>query len=159
MKIKGLISQKHIEQKIFIVRGHKAMLDKDLARLYGVETRALNQAVKRNIERFPDDFIMALTRDEIMRISQSVTSPELKFSKTVLAFTEEGVAMLSGILKSRRAVQVNVAITRAFVRLRETLASNRDLAVKLTELERKIENHDEDIRSLFGAIRELLRVT
>lgn len=143
-----------IHQKIYLVRGHRVMLDRDLAALYGVETRVLNQAVKRNIERFPSHFMISLTRQEIERISQTVIS--LKFSKTVQAFTEQGVAMLSSVLHSEWAIQVNIAIMDAFVRLRETLVSHKELAHKLAELERRIGKHDEHIRSLFDAMRKLM---
>ncbi len=138
------------------------MLDKDLADLYGVETRVLNQAVRRNKERFPDDFMFRLTREEIMRISQSVTSSEdekrdsLKFSKSVMAFTEQGVAMLSSVLRSTRAIHVNIAIMRAFVKLREFLSTHEELARKLAELETKIEKHDGEIKAVFNAIRQLM---
>lgn len=144
-----------IQRKIYAVRGYRVMLDRDLAALYGVQTRILNQAVKRNIERFPPHFMLSLTRSEIERISQFVTS--LKFSKSVQAFTEQGVAMLSSVLHSDWAIQVNIAIMDAFVRLRETLVSNKALAHKLAELERRIGKHDQHIRSLFDAIRELMR--
>ena len=103
------------------------MLDRDLAELYGVETRALNQSVRRNLERFPADFMFELTRDEIAGISQFVTSSNVKFSKRVTAFTEQGVAMLSSVLRSKRAIVVNVEIMRTFVRLREILTSNKEL--------------------------------
>ena len=145
-----------IQQVIYLIRGQKVMLDKDLAQLYGVETRVLNQAVRRNAVRFPADFMFALTREEILRISQFVISSDLKFSKNVYAFTQEGVAMLSGVLRSTRAVQVNIAIMRAFVRLREVMATSKELARKLAELERGIASHDESIRTLFQAIRELM---
>lgn len=141
---------------IHILRGQKVMLDRDLAALYGVETRVLNQTVKRNIERFPSDFMLELNRDEIMRISQSViSSPDLKFSRRVYAFTEQGVAMLSGVLHSQQAVEVNVAIMRAFVRLRKFLASQAKLGKKLRELEQRTEEHHESIQVLFEAIRQL----
>lgn len=143
-----------IQQKIYLVRGYRVMLDRDLAALYGVETRVLNQAVKRNIERFPSHFMISLNRKEIERISQFVIS--LKFSKTVQAFTEQGVAMLSSVLHSDWAIQVNIAIMDAFVRLRETLASHKELVHKLAELERKVGKHDEHIRSLFEAMRKLM---
>ena len=135
------------------------MLDRDLAKLYGVETRALNQAVRRNMDRFPDDFMFPLTREEIMRISQFVISSEhqgvktLKFSKNVMAFTEHGIAMLSSVLNSKRAIQVNIEIMRAFVRLRRILASNANLARKLDELEKK---YDGQFRVVFEAIRQLM---
>lgn len=150
--MKSVIPLESIEQRVLMLRGHKVLLDRDLAKLYGVETRVLNQAVKRHRDRFPDDFIMVLTRAEIGRISQVVIS-SLKFSKNVMAFTEEGVAMLSGILSSRRAVQVNIAIMRVFVRLRAMLASQKDLAGRLEELEKK---YDAQFRSVFDAIRALM---
>ncbi|MDP2928543.1 MAG: ORF6N domain-containing protein [Candidatus Omnitrophota bacterium] len=152
--MKGLIPQEIVENKIYLIRGYRVMLDKDLARLYGVETRVLNQAVKRNAKRFPEDFMFYLTRDEIRRMSQIVIS--LKFYKRVTVFTEQGVAMLSGVLNSDRAIQVNIAIMRAFVKLRRILSTHKELVHKLEELERKIEKHDVDIQSIFGAIRQLM---
>jgi hypothetical protein len=130
------------------------MLDRDLAMLYGVETRALNQAVKRNRERFPDDFMFELTREEIRNISQSVIcSSAMKHAKNVYAFTEQGVAMLSGVLNSPRAIQVNIAIMRAFVQLRIILSTHADLARKLEALENK---YDSQFRAVFDAIRQLM---
>ncbi len=153
---KIVIPVERVQQAIYLIRGQRVMLDRDLAKLYGVETRVLNQAVRRNADRFPTDFILELTREEILRISQFVTSSDVKFSKNVYAFTQEGVAMLSGVLRSARAVQVNIAIMRAFVRLREALTSSKDLARKLAELERRIASHDDSIRTLFQAIRQLM---
>jgi hypothetical protein len=144
-----------VETKIFLLRGQKVMLGPHLAELYGVETRALMQAVNRNGERFPEDFMFQLTREEIMRISQSVTS--LKYSKAVYAFTEQGVAMLSGILNSPRAIQANIAIMRAFVKLRELISTHKELAQKLNELERRVERHDEELHAIFDAIRRLMQ--
>ena len=129
------------------------MLDRDLAELYQVETRTLNQSVKRNLERFPPDFMFELTREEILGISQIVTSSNLKFSKRVTAFTEQGVAMLSSVLRSKRAVAVNVEIMRAFVRLRQILTSHAELARKLDELENK---YDHQFKVVFDAIRQLM---
>ena len=152
-----IISVKAIAQVIYLVRGRRVLLDRDLAALYGVETRTLNQAVKRNATRFPDDFMFQLSRQEILRISQSVTSLSgLKFSKQVHAFTKEGVAMLSSVLNTERAVQVNIAIMRAFVKLRETLETNRELARKFAELEARVGKHDEEIGSIIEAIRQLI---
>ena len=148
-----------IEQKILLVRGHRVMLDRDLAQLYGVKTRVLNQAVRRNIARFPDDFMFALTRQEIMRISQNVTSSSsakvqtLKFSKSVSAFTEHGVSMLSSVLNSPRAIQVNIQIVRTFAKLREILSANKDLSRRLDQLENK---YDSQFRVVFDAIRQLM---
>lgn len=132
------------------------MLDRHLAELYGTTTRLLNQAVRRNQERFPGDFLLVLTRDEIARISQIETSSGLKFSKSVLAFTEQGVAMLSGLLNSGRAIAVNIAIMRAFVRLRQLIGSHAELARKLARLE---SNYDAQFKIVFDAIRELMSPT
>ena len=151
--MKDIIPAEIIETKIYIIRGRKIMIDKDLAILYGVETRVLNQAVRRNLDRFPKDFVMTLTRTEIKRISQIVTSSNLKFSKVVFAFTEEGIAMLSSVLKSKRAIQVNITIMRAFVKLRKMLASNTNLAKRLNKLENK---YDSQFKVVFDAIRELM---
>lgn len=145
-----------VEKKIYMIRAQKVMLDRDLAKLYGVETRALNQAVRRNIERFPEDFLIKLTRDEIRNLSQIVISPGIKHAPNVFAFTEQGIAMLSSVLKSDRAIQVNIAIMRAFVKLREILSTHKQLAHKLKELEGKIERHDDEIKAVFDAIRQLM---
>jgi len=154
MDEKGImIPVERIKQSIVLIRGQKVMLDRDLANLYEVETRVLNQAVRRNIKRFPEDFMFALTRDEIMRISQIVTSSDIKYAKRVHAFTEQGVAMLSSVLKSERAIEVNIAIMRAFVQLREMLASNVGLARKLKQMEKK---YDEHFKIVFEAIRQLM---
>ncbi len=156
--MKEIIPIEVIEGKIYLIRGQKVMLDRDMAELYGVETRVLNQAVRRNIDRFPEDFVFSLTRDEILNLSQFVISSgsKIKHAPNVFAFTEQGVAMLSGVLKSKRAVQVNVAIMRAFVKLREMLATHKELARKFTQLEKKIEKHDEEIGAIFDAIRQLM---
>jgi hypothetical protein len=150
-----------IERKIYLNRSQKVMLDRDLAQLYGVETRALNQAVRRNIARFPADFMFSLTREEITRISQFVissgTAPDktLKFSKNVLVFTEYGIAMLSSVLNSSRAIQVNIQIMRTFGKLREMIASHKDLVKKLDGLEKK---YDGQFQIVFEAIRQILEV-
>lgn len=149
-----VIPVERIEQAIYLIRGQKVMLDRDLAMLYDVETRALNQAVTRNIRRFPADFIFELTREEILRISQTVTSSsDLKFSKSVRAFTEQGVAMLSTVLRSDRAIAVNIAIMRTFVKLRQMLDSHAKLAKKLAGLEAK---YDEQFRVVFEVLNELM---
>ena len=132
------------------------MLDRDLALLYGVETRVLNQAVQRNIKRFPNDFMFSLTREEIRNISQIVISSKIKHAPNVQAFTEQGVAMLSGILNSDRAIEVNIAIMRVFVRIRELLSNRKELTFKLKELEDRIQDHDEKIIAIFEAIRQLM---
>jgi hypothetical protein len=154
---KEVISIQVIAERILLVRGEKVLLDRDLAALYGVETRTLNQAVKRNASRFPGDFMFVLSRDEIARISQTVTSSaHLKFSKQVRAFSEQGVAMLSSVLNSERGVKVNIAIMRAFVKLRETLETNRELARKFAELEKHVGKHDDEIAAIIDAIRQLM---
>jgi hypothetical protein len=158
-KDRSLIPLECIERSILMTRGQKVMLDRDLAQLYGVETRALNQAVRRNIDRFPEDFMFRLTREEIMRISQFVISSAhpgvktLKFSKNVMAFTEHGVAMLSSVLNSPRAVQVNIQIMRTFAKLREIISHHKDLARRLDELEKK---YDAQFKIVFDAIRQLM---
>lgn len=152
-----LIAPEVVERRILLIRGQKVMLGPHLAELYGIETRVLMQAVKRNSDRFPEDFMFPLTREEILRISQSVTS--LKYSKDVYAFTEQGVAMLSSVLNSPIAIQMNIAIMRAFVKLREILSTHKELALKLKQLEMKIEKHDEEIHAIFEAIRKLMEPT
>jgi len=152
----SLVPVEAIVSKILFLRGEKVLLDRDLAELYGVETRVLNQAVRRNARRFPKDFMFTLTREEVTRISQSVTSSQVKYSKRVTAFTEQGVAMLSSVLNSDRAIEVNVAIMRAFVQLRRMIGSHEELARKLAELEARLSEHDEQIQAIFEAIRQLM---
>lgn len=154
----ALISSDTLTGSILVIRGHKVMLDADLAALYGVETKALNQAVRRNIERFPDDFMFQLTSDEMENLrSQTVTASSGGGRRTrPYAFTEQGVAMLSSVLKSPRAIQVNIEIMRAFVRLRQMVTSNADLARKLNALKRK---YDGQFKIVFAAIRELTEPT
>ena len=155
--MQALIPQETIEQKIFLIRGHKVMLDRDLAVLYGVTTGNLNKAVSRNPERFPDDFMFRLTQQELKNlIFQFGTSRWGGTRKLPRAFTEHGILSLSSVLKSHRAIQVNIAVMRTFVRLRQILSNHKELAHKLAHLERKIEKHDEDIHAIFDAIRELL---
>ena len=164
--MKELIATGAVEKKIFLIRGLRVMLSPHLAKLYGVETKVLIQAVKRNIERFPKDFMFRLTWGEIHSLrSQFVTleskdeslSKKGKHSKyPSFAFTEQGVAMLSSVLHSKRAIHVNIAIMRAFVRLRSFLSTHKELAHKLGELERKIEKHDGEIQAIFEAIRQLM---
>lgn len=133
------------------------MLDRDLANLYGVKTKAFNQAVKRNSARFPPDFMFQLTLEEAgMMRSQFVTASRRNIRYRPYVFTEQGVAMLSSVLTSDRAIQVNIVIMRAFVRLREILADHKDLTEKLNALERKREKHDAQIKAIFEAIRKLI---
>ena len=153
---KSTVSQDRITQAILLIRGEKVLLDADLAVLYDVETRVLVQAVKRNNERFPKDFMFQLTKTELSHLrSQSVTSSDWGGRRyPPYAFTEQGVAMLSSVLRSERAVQVNIEIMRTFVRLREMLAGHVELAQKLTALEGK---YDTRFKVVFNAIRELMK--
>ena len=157
-KVAELIPIERIQNFIFLIRGEKALLAQQLAELYDVPVKVLIQAVKRNQARFPDDFAFQLTRQEFANLkSQIVTSSWGGLRRALpYAFTEQRVAMLSSVLRSDRAVQVNVAIMRAFVSLRRLLATNEDLSRKFAELERKLEGHDDAIKSLFDAIRELM---
>ena len=155
----GLIPIERIQNFIFLIRGEKVLIDQQLAELYQVPTKVLIQSVKRNQERFPVDFAFQLTRQEVTILrSQIVTSSFAHGGRRYqpYAFTEQGVAMLSSVLRSERAVQVNVAIMRAFVSLRRLLATNETLARKFAELERRLEGHDQAIKSLFDAIRDLM---
>ena len=145
-------------RRIFLIRGQKVMLDRDLAKLYGVKPIRLREQVKRNRERFPEDFMFQLTKDEVEILVSQNAIPSRKHLGGYLpyVFTQEGIAMLSGVLRSKRAVLVNIVIMRAFVRLRRMLATHRKLVQKLMELERKLENHDQKIHAIFDAIRGLL---
>ena len=160
LKAKTLISHETIEQKIFLIRGQKVMLDKDLALLYGVSTANLNKAVSRNPDRFPHDFMFHLTRQELRSlIFQIGTSRWGGARKLPRVFTEHGILTLSSVLNSKQAVQVNISIMRAFVRLRHFLSSHTELARKLEQLEKKFEKHDAEIQNIFDAIREFLEPT
>ena len=145
-----LVRPEQIEQAILLIRGQRVLLDRDLASLYGVETKNLNRSVRRNLDRFPADFMFQLTRAEAessrFQFGTLKRGQNIKYLPRV--FTQEGVAMLSSVLRSPRAAQVNIAIMRVFVRLRETLGLHKDLAHKLGELERKIEGHDTSILNL-----------
>jgi hypothetical protein len=158
--ITQLVPAERIEKLIHLARSDKVLLDADLAKLYGVTTGNLNKAVKRNQDRFPPDFMFQLTDEEtknlIFQIGRSRRHGGQRHNPYV--FTEQGVAMLSSVLRSKRAAQVNVAIMRAFVGLRRMLVNNEALARKFAELERRLEGHDKAIKSLFGAIRELMEL-
>jgi len=155
----NLISVGVITAKIFEVKGKKVMLDSDLAGLYGVSTKVLLQAVKRNINRFPQDFMYQLAPEDVRNLrSQSVTSRWGGRRYLPYVFTQEGVAMLSSVLNSERAIQVNIAIMRAFIKLRSILSGNKEFAYKLKELEKRIEEHGIDIKDIFEAIRQLMGV-
>jgi phage regulator Rha-like protein len=148
-----------VKSRIYLIRGQKVLLDSDLAELYGVETRRLNEQVRRNRSRFPEDFMFQLNVLEFTGLmSQIATSNEGRGGRRKLpyAFTEQGIAMLSSVLNSERAVQVNIAIMRAFVQMRELALSNRELARKLNELEKKHAEHDQQFVVVFDAIRQLM---
>ena len=151
----NLIPIERIENKILLLRGQKVMLDRDLAELYGIRTMVLNQAVTRNSDRFPEDFMFQLTSEEFESlISQIVISKGRGGTRKLpYVFTEQGVAMLSSVLRSPRAVQVNIMIMRAFVKMRELIASHKDLAARLDEMEKK---YDHQFNYVFEAIRELI---
>ena len=151
-----IVPQEIIETKIILIRGKKVMLDKDLAPLYGVETRALNQAVRRNIARFPEDFMFQLTKEETENLLRSQFVPLKRgqhYKYLPYAFTENGVAMLSSVLNSERAVQVNIQIMRTFTRLREMLMTHKDLKKKIEAMEKK---YDYQFKIVFDAIKQLL---
>lgn len=151
------ISVEVVATKILLIRGKKVMLDRDLAELYGVKTKELNKAVSRNCERFPEDFMYQLRREEVANLRFQIgTSSYGGLRYLPYVFTQEGVAMLSSVLRSKRAVQVNIAIMRAFVKLRELLLTHKELAQKIDELERKYQMHETDIQAIFQAIKKLL---
>jgi hypothetical protein len=152
------LTVEEIEPRIILVRGQKDILDRDLARLYGVSTKRLNEQVKRNRTRFPEDFLFALTSQEKAEVVANCDHlRSLKFSpKVPHAFTEHGAIMAASVLNSPRAVEVSVYVVRAFVRLREMIALHKDLAHKLAELERKVSGHDDAITTLVAAIRQLM---
>lgn len=153
-----ILPVERIESRILVIRGHRVMLDADLADVYGTTTKALNQAVRRNAERFPADFMFQLNKrekDEVVTNCDHLR--KLKYSSTLpFAFTEHGAIMLASVLSSAIAVQASIAVVRAFIRLRGILATHKELAGKLTELEKRIEGHDEEITVLFEAIRQLM---
>jgi hypothetical protein len=151
---RALIPRERVDGIILLIRGHKVILDRDLATLYGVGTRDLNKAVSRNLDRFPSDFMIHLTQDEFRRLKSHIgTSSWGGTRKPPRAFTEQGVSMLSSVLRSKRAVIVNIEIMRAFVRLRRMLKSHASLARKLATLEKKV---DVQFRTVFEAIRQLM---
>jgi phage regulator Rha-like protein len=158
-KTNAIVPVERIESRILLIRGHKVMLDSDLAELYGVTTKRLNEQVKRNKERFPADFMFHLASHEIKNLrSQFATSNPRRGGRRYrpYAFTEHGAIMAAAVLNTHRAVEVSVYVVRAFVKLREMLRAHKELARKLAELEKRIEGHDEEIMALFEAIRQLM---
>lgn len=158
---KEIIRVERVVQSIRWIRGQKVLLDSDLATLYGVRTKNLNKAVKRNMERFPTDFMFQLTSEEMRSLMFQIGTSKQRGGRRyrAYAFTEQGVAMLSSVLSSERAIKVNVAIMRAFVKLRRMLDANRELAQKFSELEQRVGTHDEDIAAILEAIRQLMAPT
>ena len=151
-----IISEKIITDKIYIIRDQKVMLDRDLAALYGVETRVLNQAVKRNIGRFPDDFMFEVSKIEFDNlISQIVTSSWGGTRKLPFAFTEHGVMMLSSVLKSDRAIQTNIQIMRTFTKVKQMLLDTSEMKINIIQIQKKLENHDKNIELVFSYLEEL----
>lgn len=160
--MKEIVVCENIERKIYFIRKYKVLLDSDLATLYGVTTGNLNKAVKRNRGRFPDDFMFQLADKEYEALRFQVgISKRRRGGRQYLpyVFTEQGVAMLSTVLNSERAIQVNIQIMRAFVRLREILFTHKELAEKLSLLEQKVGKHDKEIRIIFQAIQELIEAS
>lgn len=157
MRNTSLIPVERIERAIYLIRGEKVMLDRDLAELYEVTTAALNQAVRRNLDRFPEDFMFQLTLEEVAQLNRSqfvIGSQKHRDPRFwPYAFTKQGVAMLSSVLRSKRVISVNIEIMRAFVKLRQMLASNAELSRRLDELESK---YDRQFKVVFDAIRELM---
>ena len=154
----SLALQKTIEKKILLIRGKKVMLDRDLALLYEVPTKRLNEQVKRNIKRFPPDFMLQLTKKEFENLkSHFATSSWGGTRKLPMVFTEQGVAMLSTVLNSERAIMVNIQIMRTFTKLRELFATHKDLQRKIETLEGKYKQHDKQFKVVFEAIRQLLK--
>jgi hypothetical protein len=174
----AIVPADQVERRIYLIRGHRVILSSDLADLYGVEVRTLNQAVSRNRERFPDDFMFQLTGSEYRQLmsphvspNKATESPFLRSQSVILkpdlrgrhskyrpyAFTEQGVAMLSAVLRSPTAIRVSIEIVRAFVRLRQILATHQELREKFEALERKLSDHDERFAVVFDAIRDLMQ--
>ena len=168
MKNTEILTEEKVINKIYLIRDKKVMLDRDLAEMYGVETRRLNEQVKRNLKRFPEDFMFQLTEEEMENwMSQFATSNSKKIKmglrKLPYVFTEQGVAMLSSVLKSDTAIEVNIKIIRIFTKMREMLFTNKDILLKLEQLESKIlkqdttiSKHDDDMQMIFTALKQLL---
>lgn len=156
MKNEILLSEELISNKIYFIRNQKVMLDSDLSLLYGTETKVLNQAVKRNISRFPEDFMFQLTEIELQNLkSQIVTSSWGGSRKLPFAFTEHGVLMLSSVLKSDKAIQTNIQIMRIFTKVRQMLLDTTEMKIDIMQIQKKLENHDKNIELVFSYLDEL----
>ena len=155
--IKSILTDEVVINKIYIIRGQKVMLDEDLAELYQVDTKRLNEAVKRNIDRFPKDFMFRLTQKEFDNLkSQFATSSWGGRRKLPYAFTEQGVSMLSGVLNSAIAIQVHIQIIRMFTKMKEMLLTNKDILLKLEQMEKDVKTNKKDIALIFEALKQLL---
>jgi len=156
------INEQLIVDRVLVIRGVKIMLDKDLAEMYGVSTAALNQAVKRNISRFPDDFMFQLSSESFKSlISQNVISKRIGRGgtrKLPYAFTEQGVAMLSSVLNSETAIQVNIQIIRVFTKMKQLLLENKELFSKIEKVEKQLTNHDKDLQNIFTILKKLISI-
>jgi hypothetical protein len=154
-----MIPDELVMNKIYLIRGQKVMLDRDLAELYDVDTRRLKEAVRRNIDRFPEDFMFEMTAEELENWrSQFATSKSEKMGlrRPPFCFTEQGIAMLSSVLKSKTAIRVNIQIIRVFTRMREMIMTHKDILFQLEKIEKKLTGHDEDIALIFGYLKKLL---
>lgn len=152
-----MVSEENILEKIYLIRGQKVMLDKDLAEMYGVEVKRLNEAVKRNATRFPEDFMFQLAQNEWRNLkSQFATSSWGGTRKLPYAFTEQGVAMLSSVLNSEIAIQVNIQIIRLFTKMKQLILDNKDLWMKIEKIEQHLIKNDEEIKTVFAYLKKLL---
>ena len=159
MAEQSLVPVERLEQAIIVIRGHKVLLDTDVAALYGVETRRLNEQVRRNAVRFPPDFMFQLTAPELENLKSQIATSSSKWGgqrKLPFAFTEHGAIMAASVLNSTKAVDMSILVVRAFVRLRRFLSTHKELATQLAELERKLTDHDQQILALVKAIRQLM---
>lgn len=157
--IQSVLADERVISKIYVIRKQKIMLDRDLAEMYGVETKVFNQSIKRNLERFPKDFMFQLTKDEAAEISRSqiVTLKQGQNMKYApYAFTEQGVSMLSGVLNSAIAIQVHIQIIRVFTKMKELLLTHKDILLKLEKMEKDVKENKEDIAMIFKAVKQLL---
>jgi hypothetical protein len=154
------VAEEAIINKIYLIRGHKVMIDRDLAELYGVETKQLKRQVRRNIERFPEDFMFELSDEEFQdwrsQFGTSNESDKMGLRYAPYVFTEQGVAMLSSVLGSSRAITVNIQIMRIYTKMRELLLTHKDILLKLEQMERQVVQNSEDIQMIFAALKELL---
>jgi len=154
------IAEETIISKIYLIRGQKVMIDRDLAELYGVETKQLKRQVRRNIDRFPDDFMFELSDDEFQewrrQIGTSNEGDKMGLRYAPFVFTEQGVAMLSSVLNSERAIKVNIQIMRIYTKMREMLMTNQEILLRLEQLERKVDGHGDDIQLIFTYLKQLI---